>query len=65
MKWLYVGDDLNLFSNNPTLWEKASEYAKQNKSIIFDMGFWRKESRKESVKKTSAVLVFNSKGEII
>ena len=33
------------------LWEKASEYAKQNKSVIFDMGFWTTESRKEAIKK--------------
>ncbi len=33
------------------LWKKAEEYAKNGKSVIFDMGFWTKESRKDAIKK--------------
>ena len=33
------------------LWKKAEEYAKNGKSIIFDMGFWTKKSRDEAIKK--------------
>ena len=33
------------------LWKKAEEYAKNGKSIIFDMGFWTKISRDEAIKK--------------
>ena len=33
------------------LWEKAEEYAKQNKSVIFDMGFWTKISRDEATQR--------------
>ena len=40
------------------LWEKASEYAKQNKSVIFDMGFWTKLSRDEAIKKASELGFF-------
>lgn len=36
------------------LWEKASEYAKQNKSVIFDMGFWTKISRDEATQRAKA-----------
>ena len=40
------------FSKTITLlWEKASEYAKNGKSVIFDMGFWTKISRDEAIKK--------------
>jgi len=35
------------------LWHKAADYAKQNKSVIFDMGFWTKESRQEAIKKAN------------
>ena len=37
------------------LWEKAEEYAKQGKSVIFDMGFWTKKSRKEACQKAIAL----------
>lgn len=33
------------------LWEKATEYARQGKSIIFDMGFWTKQSRYEAIER--------------
>lgn len=33
------------------LWEKVNEYAKQKKSVIFDMGFWTKQSRYEAAEK--------------
>ena len=33
------------------LWGKVSEYAKQNKSVVFDMGFWTKKSRKDACKR--------------
>lgn len=35
------------------LWKKAEEYAKNGKSIIFDMGFWTKKSRKNAFQKAS------------
>ncbi len=35
------------------LWEKAAEYANQNKSVIFDMGFWTKQSREEACQKAN------------
>lgn len=31
-----------------SLWQKTAEYAQQGKSVIFDMGFWTKESRAEA-----------------
>ena len=34
------------------LWKKASDYAKQGKSVIFDMGFWTKQSRQEATEKS-------------
>lgn len=34
------------------LWRKASEYEKQGKSVVFDMGFWTKQSRHEAVEKS-------------
>ena len=34
------------------LWKKAEEYAKNGKSIIFDMGFWTKQSRQEATEKS-------------
>ncbi len=37
------------------LWKKAEEYAKQGKSVIFDMGFWTKKSRKEACQKAIAL----------
>lgn len=36
-----------------TLWQKSAEYAKQNKSVIFDMGFWDKKNRQEAYKKAA------------
>ena len=33
------------------LWQKAEEYAKQNISVIFDMGFWDKKNRQDAYKK--------------
>lgn len=35
------------------LWKKAEEYAKNGKSIIFDMGFWTKESRQDAIKQAN------------
>ena len=34
------------------LWEKVSDCAKQGKSVVFDMGFWTKQSRHEAVEKS-------------
>lgn len=34
-----------------SLWQKANEYAKQNKSVIFDMGFWDKKDRQNAYAK--------------
>ena len=33
------------------LWKKAEEYAKNGKSVIFDMGFWTKLSRDEATQR--------------
>ena len=33
------------------LWQKANEYALQNKNVIFDMGFWNKKDRLAAYKK--------------
>ena len=33
------------------LWEKAYQYAQTKQSVIFDMGFWTKESRKNAFEK--------------
>ncbi|MBQ3696008.1 MAG: ATP-binding protein [Alphaproteobacteria bacterium] len=33
------------------LWKKAEEYAKNKKSVIFDMGFWTKLSRDEATQR--------------
>lgn len=33
------------------LWQKANEYALQNKNVIFDMGFWDKKDRQTAYKK--------------
>lgn len=42
----------NCFKNTVNiLWEKVAEYAKQNKNIVFDMGFWDKENRQYAYKK--------------
>ncbi|MBQ8481136.1 MAG: AAA family ATPase [Alphaproteobacteria bacterium] len=42
----------NCFINTVNLlWEKTAEYAKQNKSVIFDMGFWNKKNRQNDCKK--------------
>lgn len=35
------------------LWEKASEYAKQGISVIFDMGFWTRKSRQDAIKQAA------------
>lgn len=34
-----------------SLWQKANEYAKQSKSVIFDMGFWDKKDRQNAYTK--------------
>ena len=34
------------------LWKKTEEYAKNGKSVIFDMGFWTKQSRQEAIEKS-------------
>lgn len=34
-----------------SLWQKANEYAKQSKSVIFDMGFWDKKDRQNAYAK--------------
>ena len=34
------------------LWKKAEEYAQNGKSVIFDMGFWTKQSRQEATEKS-------------
>lgn len=36
------------------LWKKAEEYAKNGKSVIFDMGFWTKISRDEATQRAKA-----------
>ncbi len=41
------------------LWKKAEEYAKNGKSVIFDMGFWTKQSRDEATQRAKD-LGFNS-----
>ena len=33
------------------LWKLTKEYLTGNKNVIFDMGFWTTESRKEAIKK--------------
>jgi len=33
------------------LWEKAGKLAQEQKAVIFDMGFWTKQSRQEAIKK--------------
>ena len=33
------------------LWDKIAEYARANKSVVFDMGFWPKQSRMEAKRK--------------
>ena len=35
------------------LWEKAKDCAGKNQSVIFDMGFWTKESRQDAMKKAT------------
>ena len=35
------------------LWARAKEYAQQQKSVIFDIGFWNKPSRTEAKEKAS------------
>ena len=35
------------------LWARAKEYAQQQKSVIFDIGFWNKPSRIEAKEKAS------------
>ena len=35
------------------LWDKAAQMGKQGKSVIFDMGFWTKQSRKHAIKKAT------------
>lgn len=35
------------------LWGKAAKYAKQGKSVVFDMGFWTKESRQDAIKQAN------------
>lgn len=37
------------------LWKKAKKYAKQQKSVIFDMGFWTKDSRKDAIKRAKKI----------
>lgn len=35
------------------LWDRASEFFKEEKSVIFDIGFWSKQSRDDACKKAS------------